>query len=142
MIDDDLTDESTTLVLREPVDDGERWQAMCLLVATGWNPEGAPGTMVVAFDSALAAIVGAGVTTRRCHCTFELSMWAYIPNVEPSVSLDLRLVRAIGDNLRRYGAHRVVAQRGRSSPEQIAVLLACGFRAKESDTDGELSLEL
>jgi hypothetical protein len=98
--------------------------------------------MVVAFDSALAAIVGAGVATRRCHCTFELLMWAYIPNVEPSASLDQRLVRAIGDNLRRYGAHRVFARASRSSPEQMAVLLACGFVAKDSDPSGELSLEL
>jgi hypothetical protein len=69
-------------------------------------------------------------------------MWAYIPNVEPSASLDQRLVRAIGDNLRRNGAHRVVAQVRRSTAEQIAVLRACGFVGTGSDPSGELSLEL
>jgi hypothetical protein len=142
MTTDNRTDEPTTLVLREVHDDDELQQAIGLLVAAGWNPDGATGTMIVAFDSALAAVVGAVVTTRRCHCTFEVSMWAYTPNVEPSASLDQRLVRAVGDNLRRNGGHRIVAQASRSSVEQVAVLLACGFAASESDPSGELSLEL
>ncbi len=142
LTDDSRTGEPTTLVLREANDDGEREQAMRLLVAAGWNADGATGTMIVAFDSALAAVVGAGVATRRCHCTFELLMWAYTPDLEPSATLDQRLVRAIGDNLRRNGGHRIVARVSRSSVEQVAVLLACGFVASESSPSGELSLEL
>jgi hypothetical protein len=142
MTNDHRTDESSTLVLRETYDDAEREQATGLLLAAGWQPEGAAGTMIVAFDSALAAVVGAAVATRRCDCTFELLMWAYTPNVEPSATLDQRLVRAIGDNLRRNGAHRVVARAGRSSAEQLAVLRACGFNGTESGPPGELSLEL
>jgi hypothetical protein len=135
-------DEPSTLLIRAPHGETEVADAWALLGSAYREMDADQAAeLLVVFDAAAGGVVGALVAIRRCQCTFELSAWAVRPDLEPSASLAIRLVRAIGDALRRSGALRVVAPIAGVADSRLRVLRAVGFDTAPN-TPHDLVLEL
>jgi hypothetical protein len=124
-------DEASSLLIRE-ADPDNRGALVELLAAAGWSPaqltEWLPTATVLEFyDPAFVVPRGAAMVRAAGEATFELLAWATDLDVD-SADVAERLVRAIGDILRRNGAGRVFVPVTDASAERLAPLLAVGFR--------------
>lgn len=132
------SDDSPSLLIRE-ADPDDRDALVELLATAGWSPsrlaEWVPtATVLELYDPAFVVPRGAALVRSAGEATFELLAWATDLEVDSSLVAE-RLVRAIGDILRRNGGVRVFVPVSDASLERLAPLLAVGFRFSSTGHD-------
>ncbi len=137
-------DESSSLLIRE-ADPENRGALVQLLVTAGWSPsqvaEWVPtATVLELYDPAFVVPRGAAIVRAAGEATFELLAWATDLDVDSSDVAE-RLVRAIGDILRRNGAERVYVPISDATAERLAPLLVVGFQFTSTARDGSAADE-
>lgn len=135
-------DESSSLLIRE-ADPDDREALVQLLAAAGWSPSqlaewASTATVLELYDPAFLVPRGAAIVRSAGEANFELLAWATDLDVDSSVVAE-RLVRAIGDILRRNGGERVYVPVSDASPERVTPLLAVGFRFVSMEGDAPVA---
>ena len=126
------TTASSAYLLREAPDRHSRDGALDLLEGAGWPRRvlaewASSGTVLELYDPADEIPRGAAIVAVDGGGTYQLRAWAATIDVTDQ-SVAGRLVRAIGDALRRSGGRRVVASVGDADPQRLTLLLEAGFR--------------
>jgi hypothetical protein len=129
-------------LLREADDDGEA-AARALLAVAGWaaplvDAWAAAGDVLELYDPADGLPCGAAIVGPVEHDTIALRAWAVDAQCVDGTAA-LRLVGAIVDLLRRRGTRRVVACVGDADADELATLVAAGFRFAGVERDAALA---
>jgi hypothetical protein len=130
-------------LLREAPDPRARDAALGLLVAAGWPLPllvewAACGILLELYDPADDIPRGAAIVAAAGDGVYELRAWAATINVGDGTVAG-RLVRAIGDALRRSGCRRVVASVGDADLHRLTLLLEAGFRVVGVERDAPIA---
>ncbi len=135
-------DESSWLLIREAAAD-HRDALVAMLLEDGWSPAqvdewATTGVVLELYDPAFLVQRGAAIVRSAGPATYELLAWSTGLDVD---SVAERLVRAIGDILRRNGCERVRVPVVGVDAARLTPLLTVGFRPIARDgcpanTDG------
>jgi hypothetical protein len=133
------TGDAAAFLLREARGHDARAAAVDLLERAAWARRSldrwaAGGRVLELYDPADEGPWGAAIVRLAGPATYELLAWAVASDTADPAVLE-RLVRAIGDALRRAGGRRILAAVGDANPDRLALLQGAGFRFVSVERD-------